>query len=220
MNHFKQKIYLQVIHMVTAASGKEEFYSVENHSCRSEGIQEARERDIKAAEAWVGHPNVQIVDNRGDDFESKIKYLISKVAWSIGIDVGDRLMEGAKKVKFVVNGPLPDIEAFPEFRDFDVCHHYLPTSSGRRVQIRLRKRGCNGKWTYNHTTRQQISGQTVEAKKILSHRDYLTLVSQTDPNHVPIYKTRRCFLWDNQYFQLDIYKELCHERYELYRKLI
>ena len=206
--------------MVTAANGKEEFYSIEDHSCRSEGLQEARERDVKAAEAWVGHPNVQIVDNRGDDFESKIKYLISKVAWSIGIDVGDRLMEGSKKVKFVVNGPLPDIESFPEFRDFDVCHHYLPTSSGKRVQIRLRKRGCDGKWTYNHTTRQQISGQTVEAKKTLSHRDYLTLVSQTDPNHVPIYKTRRCFLWNNQFFQLDIYKDLCHERYVIFQNII
>ena len=41
------------------------------------------------------------------DFESKINNLITRVAWSIGIDVGDRLRSGAKKVKFVVNGPLP-----------------------------------------------------------------------------------------------------------------
>ena len=198
--------------MVTAASGKEEFYSVENHSCRSEGIHEARERDIKAAEAWVGHPNVQIVDNRGDDFESKINYLISKVAWSIGIDVGDRLMEGARKVKFVVNGPLPDIEAFPEFRDFDVCHHYLQTISGKKLQIRLRKRGCNGKWSYNQTTRKQVSGQAIELKKQLTHRDYSTLITQEDTNHFPIFKIRRCFLFENQYFQLDIYKDPCHER--------
>lgn len=204
--------YNQVIHMVSAASGAEDFYSIENHASRKEGIEEARERDIKAAESWVGHPNVDLVDNRGADFESKINYLISKVAWSIGIDVGDRLMEGAKKVKFVVNGPLPDIEKFPEFRDFDVCHHYLQTVSGRKVQIRLRKRGCNGKYTYNHTTRQQVSGQVIEIKKILSHRDYLTLVTQMDPNHFPVYKTRRCFLWNNQYFQLDIYKDPCHER--------
>merc|ERR1712062_432894 len=86
--------YNQVIHMVTAANVKEDFYTIEDHSCRSEGLQEARERDVKAAEAWVGHPNVQIVDNRGDDFESKIKYLILKVAWAVGIDVGDSLMEG------------------------------------------------------------------------------------------------------------------------------
>ena len=47
--------------------------------------------------------------------------MISKVAWSIGIDIGDRLTTGARKLKFVVNGPLPSEKAFPEgFRDFEV----------------------------------------------------------------------------------------------------
>ena len=71
-------------------------------------------------QAWVGHPYVDIVDNLSD-FESKIRSLISKVAWSIGIDIGDRLTTGARKLKFVVNGPLPSEKAFPEgFRDFEV----------------------------------------------------------------------------------------------------
>lgn len=66
---------------------------------------------------------MDIVDN-SSDFESKIRGLISKVAWSIGIDIGDRLTTGAKKLKFVVNGPLPSEKAFPEgFRDFEVRHH-------------------------------------------------------------------------------------------------
>ena len=198
--------------MVSAAKGAEEFYTIESHASRTEGIEEARMRDTKAAEAWVGHPNVHLVDNRGADFELKIKYLISKIAWSMGIDVGDRLMEGAKKVKFVVNGPLPDEDKFPEFRDFDVCHHYLQTISWQKVQMRLRKRGCNGKWSYSQTTRKQVSGQVIELKKQLAHRDYLTLITQEDSNHFPVYKIRRCFLWKNQYFQLDIYKDPCHER--------
>ena len=97
------------------------------------------------------------------NFESKINSLISKVAWSVGIDVGDRLTQGAKKVKFVVNGPLPNDNEFPSFRDFDVCHHYLQTAS-RMLQSRLRKRGCNGKWSYTHTIRKVVSGQTIEVK--------------------------------------------------------
>jgi len=103
------------------------------------------------------------VDNLSD-FESKIRSLISKVAWSIGIDIGDRLTTGARKLKFVVNGPLPSEKAFPEgFRDFEVCHHYLQTSS-RMMQSRLRKRGRKGKWTYTHTIRKQVSGQVIEVK--------------------------------------------------------
>ena len=46
------------------------------------------------------------------DFETKIKTVISKVAWSIGIDIGDRLVTGARKLKFVVNGPLPAENVF------------------------------------------------------------------------------------------------------------
>ena len=200
--------------MVSAAKGAEEFYTRENHTSRREGLEEARMIDTKVAEAWVGHPNVHVVENRnkGVDFGLKIQYLISKIAWSIGIEVGDRLMKGAKKVKFVVNGPLPNKNQFPEHRDFDVCHHYLQTISGKKIQIRLRRRGCNGKWSYNQTTRKQVSEQVIELKKQLTHRDYLTLITQEDTNHFPIHKIRRCFLFKHQYFQLDIYKDPCHER--------
>jgi hypothetical protein len=38
----------------------------------------SRDLDLKAAEAWVGHPYVDLVDN-SFDFESKINQLIGKV---------------------------------------------------------------------------------------------------------------------------------------------
>lgn len=133
--------------MVSAAKGAEAFYTLEHHATRSEGLELARERDTRAAEAWVGHQYLDVLDN-SSDFENKINQvwmdvmdlvvelserlslqLIFKVAWSIGLDVGDRLRSGAKKVKFVVNGPLPCEDEFPSFRDFEVCHHYLQTPS-------------------------------------------------------------------------------------------
>ena len=50
-------------------------------------------------------------------------------------------MKNARKVKFVVDGPLPPVSAFPErFRDFEVLHHYLQTPT-KSIQSRLRKRG-------------------------------------------------------------------------------
>lgn len=202
--------YNQVLHVMSAARGAEMFYTIEHHASRSEGIELARELDIKAAEAWVGHPYVDVVDN-AQDFESKINQLIVKVAWSIGIDVGDRLRSGAKKFKFVVNAPLPHDHVFPRFRDFEVCHHYLQTNS-RTLQSRLRKRGRKGKWSYMHTIRKQLSGQIIEVRTPLSHRDYSHLISQEDPNHFLVYKTRRCFLYKHQYFQMDIYREPCHSR--------
>ena len=204
--------YNQVIHMISAAKGAEAFYTIENHTSRSEDIETARILDTKAAEAWVGHPNVDSVGNKGSNFQHKINALISKVAWSIGIDVGDRLMQGARKVKFVVDGPLPADNVFPErFRDFEVIHHFLRTPS-KTMHSRLRKRGRKGKWSYTHTIRKVVAGQVIEVKTPLSHRDYLTLLPQEDPHHYAVSKTRRCFLWKNQYYQLDIYREPCHDR--------
>jgi len=158
----------------------------------------------------VGHPYVDVVDN-SSDFEHKINVLIEKVSGSIGLDVGDRLQSDARKLKYVVNGPLPGDHAFPSFRDFEVCHHYLNTAS-RTMQSRLRKRGVNGKWCYTHTIRKQVGLQTIEVKTQLTHRDYDNLISQENSSHFPVLKTRRCFMYKNQYFQLDIYKEPCHRR--------
>jgi len=37
------------------------------------------------------------------------------------------------------------------------------------------------------------------------------MLSKTiDPNHFTIYKLRRCFQWENRYYQLDIYEEPCN----------
>ena len=46
---------------------------------------------------------------------------LAQVSGSMGLDVGDRLQSGSRKMKYVVNGPLPGDHAFPSFRDFEVC---------------------------------------------------------------------------------------------------
>ena len=44
----------------------------------TKSVEEAKALDTKAAEAWVGHPYMDLVDNDGSNFESKINSLISK----------------------------------------------------------------------------------------------------------------------------------------------
>ncbi|XP_001600611.1 TRPL translocation defect protein 14 isoform X3 [Nasonia vitripennis] len=203
--------YNQIIHMVSAANGAEDFYSTEDHACRSEGIELARDLDYKAASAWVGHPYFDVIDN-SQDFESKICRMIECVCQKLGIDTGDRLRASSRKVKFLVKGPLPPDSAFPPFQDFDVVHNYLQ-SNNPKTQARLRKRGQKGHWSYIHTLRRpKMCGQVVEVKTQLTHRDYLNMLAQRDDSHFTIFKRRRCFLINNQYFQLDIYREPGHPR--------
>lgn len=203
--------YNQILHLVSAANGAEEFYSTEDHACRSEGVDLARDLDYKSAAAWVGHPYFDVIDN-STNFESKMNRMIEAVCQKIGIDIGDRLQSTSRKLKFLV-ASLPPESEFPPFQDFDVVHHYLQ-SSGPKVQARLRKRGQKNHWSYIHTIRRpNVHGQArIEVKTQLTHRDYMNLLPQRDDAHFTIYKKRRCFLINNQYFQLDIYKEPSHPR--------
>ncbi|XP_076627662.1 TRPL translocation defect 14 isoform X3 [Colletes latitarsis] len=203
--------YNQIIHMISAANGAEEFYSTEDHACRSEGVELARELDYKAAAAWIGHPYFDVIDNR-QDFEAKICRMIECVCQKLGIDTGDRLRASSRKVKFLVKGPLLADNEFPPFQDFDVVHNYLQ-SNNPKMQARLRKRGQKGHWSYIHTIRRpKMCGQVIEVKTQLTHRDYLNMLAQRDDSHFTIFKRRRCFLINNQYFQLDIYREPAHPR--------
>ncbi|XP_063603821.1 TRPL translocation defect protein 14-like [Penaeus indicus] len=205
--------YNQILHMVSAANGAEAFYSTEDHACRSENMDLAQRLDNKAAEAWVGHPYFDVIDN-STDFDTKMRRMISVVCQKLGVDTGDRLKTNARKLKFLVKGPLPDDGLFPTFQDFSVEHIYLRTNS-RKMQARLRKRGKNGHHSYTHTIRKpEQLGQIVEVKTAISQRDWNNMSAQADEHHYPIYKIRRCFLHNNQYFQLDIYQKPCHQRCE------
>ena len=58
--------------MISAAKGAETFYTLENHSSRSEDLETARMLDTKAAEAWVGHPNVDSVRRRNKKYKTNV----------------------------------------------------------------------------------------------------------------------------------------------------
>ncbi|XP_074642321.1 TRPL translocation defect protein 14-like isoform X1 [Tubulanus polymorphus] len=202
--------YNQIIHMVSAAKGAEEFYTTEDHATRYEGIEQARQLDDYAAQAWVGHPYYDVINNEVG-FEQKLMKMIAAVTNRLGIDVQDRLNINSKKRKFLIK-MLPPKEHFPQFQDFTVVHDYLVTPS-RKMQARIRRRGQNGNWTYTHTIRRpEINNQIVELKMQVSGRDYQILLAQRDEKHYTIYKKRRCFLWQNQYYQMDIYEEPCQSK--------
>ncbi|XP_060530046.1 TRPL translocation defect protein 14 [Cylas formicarius] len=203
--------YNQIIHMVSAANGAEEYYSIEDHSCRSEDVELARDLDAKAASAWVGHPYFDVIDN-STNFEGKMRRMIGSVCHKIGLAIGDRLLSTSKKHKYLIRGPLPEESVFPKFQDFEVVHNYLQSNSPN--QVRLRKRGQRGYYSYIHTVRRQNQpgGQVIEVKTQITHRDYINLLTQKDNSHFTIYKKRRCFIFNNQYFQLDIYEQPSHPR--------
>jgi len=74
-----------VIHLVTAADGAENFYSLENNIARYENVETARVNDKKTQLAWMGHPKLYIIDNSGNGFQEKIKRIYNVVLEVVGL---------------------------------------------------------------------------------------------------------------------------------------
>ncbi|KNE61359.1 hypothetical protein AMAG_06188 [Allomyces macrogynus ATCC 38327] len=202
--------YDVVVHLVTAADGAEEFYTLENNATRSEGLELARHLDSLVKHAWIGHPHFVVVDNAATDFEKKCHRVVEAVLTRMGLP-DKRWGKDIKKHKFLVRNFDPDA-AFPvPFRDFNVEHRYLVNLHDDGVQVRMRKRfDESGTCNYTLTTRQApLAGQRVEERRALIAREYEALKHQTDPSRHPIEKVRRCFLWDNHYYQLDMFLSPC-----------
>ena len=89
-----------VIHLVTAAIGKEEYYTTLNNSARTETKEEASSQDIKTRNAWRNHLNLNIINN-----DTLFNEKIEKVKNVIRAYLGEK--EVIKKERYIVS--LDDI---------------------------------------------------------------------------------------------------------------
>ena len=70
--------YNAVFHLVTAANGAENYYTLSNNTVRFESLEEAKELDKKTLNAWNIHDNLKIIDN-SSNFEEKVNRLINEI---------------------------------------------------------------------------------------------------------------------------------------------
>ena len=85
----------------------------------------------------------------------------------------------------------------------DIEQIYLKSDFGIE---RVRKRGQKGNFTYTHTIKQYLGpGKNVEKEQMISGREYLNLLQRADKELQTVKKKRFCFLWENQYFELDCF---------------
>ena len=220
-----------VVHLVTAAKGAEAFYTTDSNSVRSEGLEMARRLDALVMNAWVGHASLQVIDNLSVcNFAQKCDRVVQAVLTRLGL-VADLQRYGklVRKHKFIVkNFKMEDSFPVP-FRDFNVertffssisffliLFHfidiYLVNTTHDNMQIRLRRREQLGSASVhlNMTIRHaEHDGQRVETRRNLTFREFEALRAQADPSRIPIIKRRRCFLYKDRYFQIDVYKQPC-----------
>ena len=191
--------YDAVFHLVSAAKGAEEFYTLENNTARSETIEEATLVDDNLIEAWTGHPHFRVIDN-STDFEDKMKKLLREISHFLGEPEPYEIER-----KFLIEYPdINWLEKNKKCKKLEIIQTYL--ISNDEEEIRVRQRGYNGSYIYTQTTKKTINDlKRVEIEKRLSKDEYLDLLMNSDPNKHPIRKTRYCLTYKNQYFEIDIY---------------
>ncbi|KAI8912746.1 AAA domain-containing protein [Gorgonomyces haynaldii] len=199
-----------VIHLVTAAKGATEFYTTENNSTRTEGVELAKKLDAAVMGAWVGHQALVVIDNESvANFREKCDRVIQTVSTRFGIaNPPGRFTGKVTKKKFLVKNFDPQAQ-FPVYsRTFMVEHYYLVNTSGDGSQTRIRKRQEIGESATVHftmTARTTVNGQRLETRRNLQHREFESYRLQADPSRQKIVKIRRCFLFNDRYFQLDLF---------------
>ena len=188
--------YDAVIHLVTAAIGAEEFYTLANNTARTETPEQARELDGKTQAAWVGHPHLRVIDNRSD-FEDKIRDAMAAICRVVGVP---EPMEDERKflVASVEDIPVPHVTV-------DIEQVYLLPGEGDEEE-RVRRRGQGTSFVYTHTIkRRKGPGSAAEFDRMITPAEHLMALGRRDDDCATIRKKRTCFVWEGHYFELDTY---------------
>ena len=191
--------YDAVFHLVTAAKGAEEFYSLENNEARYETVEQAAEMDDKFIAAWTGHPYLRVIDN-STDFEGKMRRLIREIAYFLG-----ELHPYEIERKFLVEFPDLDwLEGMEACERVEISQHYLRSDPDE--EIRIRRRGSGESSMYYLTEKRLVDGhKTMRMQRRLTEGEYHMLLVQADPKRREIVKTRYCLTYKNQYFEIDVF---------------
>ncbi len=193
--------YDAVFHLVSAAKGKEEVYTLANNQARTETVEQAKELDDKIISAWTGHPHFRIIDN-STDFEEKLERLLKEIASFLGEPEPLEIER-----KFLIYYPnIKELEQMPNCTKVDITQTYLKSTDD--VERRVRARGIDGDYMYYLTEKKKITGlKRIETERRLTQDEYLRLLMEADNKLHTIHKTRYCLSENNQYFEIDIYPE-------------
>ena len=210
--------YDAVLHLVTAAEGAEEFYTVENNAARSEGIEQAQELDRAVLRCWNGAPDHVVVSNPSEGgFDQKINNAITEVCKVIGVPVP----EGTRRYFSLKQAPPP--EAIEDAAHFFLELDYLdgPADLHSRVQRRTAiaavgsaedaavAAASSGGSFFSRRERALVQSADAtarrERRRQLSGREYTAMLAHArNPDWRTVSRWRRCFTHRSHVFELDV----------------
>ena len=193
--------YDAVFHLVTAAKGAQEAYTLANNAARYETVEQACEMDERLIAAWTGHPHLRIIDN-STDFQKKLERLIAEMASFLGEPEPFEIER-----KYLIEYPdVAWLESLPNCEKVEIIQTYLKSADD--TQIRIRQRGKEGNYIYFRSEKRRVTNtRRVEVEVRLSKEEYLRQLKDADPDTHSIRKTRYFLSDHNRYFKIDLYPE-------------
>ena len=192
--------YDLVIHLVTAADGKEEYYTNENNEARTETPAEAREKDRRTMEAWSTHPNQKIVGN-DTLFDEKMK----KVSNIIRGFLGENEVVDQEKYKVEVGGI--DYAVLSNFISVHMLREEIQEfvkSYEDNEDEMYRKSTINGSSYYTYTKiKYHQDGTKTTVHKNVTEEEYLDNLHKASGKEIT--KTRYDFIYDGERYRMDFY---------------
>ncbi len=193
--------YDLVLHLVTAADGCAEYYTLENNQARSEGLEEAIRLDRRTQHAWTGHNRLVIIDN-STNFEEKIRRVLENIYQLVHEPYSIRYQK-----KYLVDIRGVEVPSFlPEgYTKIDIEQTYL--DSKEHYERRLRKRTVRDEVTYYLTVQKKaLDGlNKIVTDKKITEKEYNRFLEE--PIQGVVKKQRYTFIFQKQYFKLDVIEE-------------
>lgn len=189
--------YDLVLHLRTAALGKEEFYTLDNNSARTETPQEARDKDQKTLDSWLGHEKLKIIGN-DTSFEHKIKSVISEI-----YNILNRPAPLQVQRKYLVsNIDLAEVEKTKLVKL--ELEQYIIMDGDKELIYRKTGKDQEEKYTLITKVDTLINNERITTQRNITEEEYY---DNMDEGIKPIKKIRYCFEYKNQYFRLDIFDD-------------
>lgn len=191
--------YDAVFHLVTAANGAEKYYNFESNNVRSEDIDEAKRLDEEILSVWTGTPHLRVIDN-STDFDNKLLRLMTEVLGFLGEPEPLEIER-----KFLIEYPdLDEINKIKACRRVPIMQAYLTTP--QNGNFRIRKRGEGDRAVYIKTVKIKINDiKRIEIENYISEKEFYEYLAHKEYVTGVISKDRYCIVYNNTYYELDIY---------------
>lgn len=202
IEQLRDQRYDAVIHMVTAAIGAEDHYTLENNQARFETIEQAREADRHLRQMYVGHPRIKLIDNlRGEGFDEKVNRTVD-----FAFEVIGQAIPKHHTRRFFVPAPPNDIPLKHE--ELDVRIVILLGSTPSNVRMVLSRRQGASVVNILQTTTEEADGTKTVRRDTLNEREAsMILRDERDPAHQEVTKKNYSFTVGELFFDLAIYEK-------------